>query len=153
MWPGNNAPVNLHQMNVILCSDNKGPGSQAQLSLSEVQFWLRGGEPSWWLPQGQAPTPCPAVITEGARCPGPKGPSGSSGHPNRQGGAGPADYMLCRLLLPLGRGGRDGGEGRCHLKAWARPLGVLDEDSGILQDTACGLPPGPPSSPSGLTSG
>ena len=67
--------------------------------------------------------------------------------------AGPADYMLCRLLLPLGRGGRDGGEGRCHLKAWARPVGVLDEGSGILQDTACGLPPGPPSSPSGLTSG
>ena len=95
-------------MNVILCSDKKGLGPQAQLSLSEVRFWLRGGEPSCWLPQCQAPTPCPAVITEGARCPGPKGPSGSSGHPNRQGGAGPADGMLCRLLLPLGRGGRDG---------------------------------------------
>ena len=48
-----------------------------------------------------------------------------------------------------GCGGRGGGEGRCHLKAWARPVGVLDEGSGILQDTARDLSPGPPSSPSG----
>ena len=29
-------PTNLHQTNVILCSDKKGPGLKAQLSSSEV---------------------------------------------------------------------------------------------------------------------
>ena len=34
---GNDAPINLHQRRVILCSDKKGPGPQAQLFPSEVQ--------------------------------------------------------------------------------------------------------------------
>ena len=33
---GIHVPVNLYQMNVILCSDNKGKGPQAQLSPSRV---------------------------------------------------------------------------------------------------------------------
>ena len=36
-WSGNNVPVNLHQTNVILCSDKKGQGPKAQLSPSKVQ--------------------------------------------------------------------------------------------------------------------
>ena len=53
--------------------------------------WLRGGVParagytarehpsstdlSWRRPQGQVPRPCPAIITEGTRHPGPHRPS------------------------------------------------------------------------------
>ena len=43
----------------------------------------READISCWHPQGQAPRPCPAFLTEGARHPGPSRPSGSSGCPNR----------------------------------------------------------------------
>ena len=33
---GNDVPVNLHQTNVILCSDKKGQGPKAQLLPSKV---------------------------------------------------------------------------------------------------------------------
>ena len=33
---GNHVPVNLYQINIILCSDKKGKGPQAQLSPSRV---------------------------------------------------------------------------------------------------------------------
>ena len=36
-WPGHNVLLNLHQTNASLCSDKKGQGPKAQLSLSEVQ--------------------------------------------------------------------------------------------------------------------
>ena len=34
---GNDVPVNLHQTNVIVCSDKKGQGPKAQLLPCEVQ--------------------------------------------------------------------------------------------------------------------
>ena len=37
-WAGNYVPINLYQVDAILCSDKKGWGPQAQLSLSEVQI-------------------------------------------------------------------------------------------------------------------
>ena len=39
--------------------------------------------PSWWRPRGQVLRPCPAVITEGARCPRPTRLSGFSFKPER----------------------------------------------------------------------
>ena len=101
---GNNIPLNSHQTNAILCSDKYGLGPSAQLSLSEVQAWLRRGGPCrHWLPcptvfaqhpsgsscqrpglAEEAPwtggslrarSPDPqATIAEGARCPGPSWP-------------------------------------------------------------------------------
>ena len=38
---GKDAPVNLHRVTIILCSDKKGHGPQGQPSPSEVQPWLR----------------------------------------------------------------------------------------------------------------
>ena len=35
-WSGNDVPINLHQTNVIFCSNKKGPGLKARLSSSEV---------------------------------------------------------------------------------------------------------------------
>ena len=35
-WSGNDVPVNLYQMNVILCPDQKGQSPKAQLSPSKV---------------------------------------------------------------------------------------------------------------------
>ena len=36
-WSGKDVPVNLHQMNAILCSNKNGQGPKAQLPPSEVQ--------------------------------------------------------------------------------------------------------------------
>ena len=54
--------------------------------------------PSWRRPRGQVPRPCPAVITEGARRPGPRRPAGSSGRPNR--GPGPRNHDPWRPRPP-----------------------------------------------------
>ena len=35
-WSGNDVPINLYQINVILCPDKKGQGSKVQLSPSKV---------------------------------------------------------------------------------------------------------------------
>ena len=40
---GNNVPVNLQLMNVILCPDKKGEGPDAQLSPQRFWSWLKGG--------------------------------------------------------------------------------------------------------------
>ena len=40
--------------------------------------WAEGAEISWQHLQGQVPRPCPAIITEGTRHPGPSQPSGLS---------------------------------------------------------------------------
>ena len=44
-----------------------------------------------------------------------------------------------RLPLLLGHRNRDGGEAHCYLKAWAKPVGSLDEGSGDLQNIAPSL--------------
>lgn len=41
--------------------------------------WLKRQISGWRLPQGQVPRPCPVIIPDRARCPGPSPPSGSSG--------------------------------------------------------------------------
>lgn len=79
---GNDVPVNLHQINVIFCSDKKGRGPKAQLSSSEVQVLLRGGRAQVAAPSGPGPRTHTADLTEGARRPGPSWPSGSSGCPD-----------------------------------------------------------------------
>ena len=63
-------PVNLHQKNVTVCSDEKGQGSQGTAFI----LWAPGPgwedtDLSWSLPQGPVPRPRQPVITEGARCP------------------------------------------------------------------------------------
>ncbi|KAJ8789202.1 hypothetical protein J1605_004943 [Eschrichtius robustus] len=86
--------------------------------------------------------PCPAIITEEARLPGPSWPSDSSGHPNS--GRDP-----WRQPPPFGRGGGDGGEVRCCFQAWAWPVGGCGEGSRALRDTALSLSLGPPAHPPG----
>ena len=41
-WSDNSIPVNLYQMNAILCSDKKRQGLEAQLSPSKVQVLAKG---------------------------------------------------------------------------------------------------------------
>ena len=64
-WSGKDVPVNLYQMNVILCSDKNGQGPKAQLPPSEVQVMAERRQ----IAAGGALRTCPAVIAEGARCP------------------------------------------------------------------------------------
>ena len=45
-WSGNDVPVNLYQMNVILCPDQKGQSPKAQLSPSKVLALTKGRESS-----------------------------------------------------------------------------------------------------------
>ena len=69
-WLGNDVPINLYQMNVILCPDKKGQNPKAQLSPSKVRVLAkRIADLSWQLLQGWVPTPCPAVFPERARHP------------------------------------------------------------------------------------
>ena len=55
------------------------------LVLPSVPRLAEEADLSWSCPQGQVPRPCPAVIIEGARHPGPNWPSASSGRPNGKG--------------------------------------------------------------------
>ena len=72
--------------NVILCSEKKGQGPKAQLSPCEVQVLAKGKQVSVGSSlSARSPAPCPAVIPEEARNPGPSWPLGSSGHPNHRG--------------------------------------------------------------------
>ena len=64
-WSGNDVPVNLCQKNVILCPEKKGQRSKAQPSPSKVPVLVKRRQ----LLQGKVPTPCPAVVPEGARHP------------------------------------------------------------------------------------
>ena len=140
---GHNVPINLHQTNVILCSDKKGKGHQTQLSPSEAQACLRERDPlqasppalnagtapslvlppvpcpaeqadlSWQHPQGQVSRLHPAVITEGARLPAPSGPQAALI------GAwfcGPTPRMTAATFRPWRWGW---GRGLHLLKAWA----------------------------------
>lgn len=56
---GNDAPVNLHQVNIMLCSDKKGHSPQAQPSPNECGSWLRGGRSQLVAPSEPGlQTPC-----------------------------------------------------------------------------------------------
>ena len=135
---GNGVPVSLYRTNVTLCPDKKGPGHQAPRSPSEVPVPAKekaelSGRPA----QDQGLRPCPAAIPEGARRPAPSHPSGCPV------GRGQAPSTQPSLRLPSWQGpglevcvscysvrAGDGGESRCHLKAWAWLGGGLGEGPG-----------------------
>ena len=104
-------------------------------------------------PSGAPPDP---VQLSSLRKPGDQTnwPSGSSGHPS--GGVGGNQLPQTdsgRLMLLSGHRDKDRGEVHHCLKAWATPVGGLAEGSGAQQDTAPGLFPWPPRSPTGPRTG
>ena len=146
---GNDVPVNLHQTNVIVCSDKKGQGPKAQLLPCEVQVLAKRRQVSV-SSSLRARSPAPAQLSL-LREPGAQGPTRPQAFQatNIWGGreAGSTDCDPGRLPLPLGHRGRDGGKVHCRLKAWAWSAGGLGEGSGGLQDTAPCLFHGPPAHP------
>ena len=64
---GNDVPINLYQMNVILCPDQKGQSCKAQLSPSKVPVLAKRRQISAGSSLG--PGSHPAVIPEGSRHP------------------------------------------------------------------------------------
>ena len=76
-WSGNRVPINLYQMNVILCLYKKGQGTKALLVLSKVsvQFSCSVVSDSLW-PHGLLHTRPP--------CPSPAPRAYSNSHPSRQ---------------------------------------------------------------------
>ena len=81
-WSGNDVPVNLYQMNVILCPDQKGQSPKAQPSPSKVQVKAKRREKSV-SSSFRARFPHPAQLSP-LKEPGtqPKWPSVSSGCTN-----------------------------------------------------------------------
>ena len=65
---------------MILCSDKNGQGPEAWLSPPRSRSQL-GGRSQLVAPSGPVPRPCPAVIADGARRPGPNWPASSSNRP------------------------------------------------------------------------
>ena len=93
-WSGKSVSIHRHQINVTLCSDEKGQGPKAHVSSSKGRALAEEAELSWQLPWGQVPRPCPAVIVEGVN------------HPTQLAlrllnmpSPGPTVYILCTLLL------------------------------------------------------
>ena len=82
-WSGSYVPVNLYQMNVILCPDKKEQGPKAQLSLSKVPVLAKRRQISGGSSL-RARFPHPAQLSS-SREPGtqPNWPSVFSVHPNR----------------------------------------------------------------------
>ena len=108
-----------------------GPPASAQAWLKRqisVGSALRVGSPD--------PAQPSSLREPGAQDPtGPQAPEAT-----QMAGPGPTDCVPSKLPLPLGHSGRDGEEGHCRLRAWARPVGGLGEGSGALQDTPQSVP-------------
>ena len=123
----NHVPINLHQANVILCSNKKGQCHKAQLSPSEVLVLAqRRQSPASSTLSARSPNP---VHLSSLREPGAYDPTGPQA-PQTTGtmGAGLSDYDPSRQLLSLGRRDRDegrftvtprSGPGQCVDLAWA----------------------------------
>ena len=142
-WLGNNVPVTLYQLNVILCPDKKGQSLKAQqLSPSKVPVWLRGGRSQLAAPF----TACPALIPEGARHPT-NWSSVSSGSPNGE----TRFPRLTRQKATAIRLQRQGWRKRftAASRPGPQPVEGLSKGYGALQDTVPSLFPGPSSSPAG----
>ena len=80
-WTGSGIPGNLYQISVLTRARLPGLLHSEDLVLAKRRQISAGS----WLPQGQIPRTCPAVIANGARHPGSSQPSCSSGHLNSGG--------------------------------------------------------------------
>ena len=114
---GNNVSL---PKNVTLCPNKKGPSPKAQLSPSKVLVLAKRRRSSAGSSLRATSPDCPAVISEGARCPTQLA-LGSSGH--LYSGDQVPDCDPARLPLLLGSRDRDGGEVYHRLKAWAKTSG------------------------------
>ena len=143
-WSGNDVPVNLYQMNVILCPDQKGQSPKAQPSPSKVQVKAKRREKSV-SSSFRARFPHPAQLSP-LKEPGTQ-PSWSwapSGGPNGE----TRSHRSGRRPLLLGHRDRDGG-GSPLLKACAMASGGPWWGPWSPRGVAPSLFPGPSSSPAG----
>ena len=145
-WAGSDVPVNLYQMNGILCPDQKGQSPKAQLSYSEVPVLVKRRQ----ILAGssfRARFPHPAQLSSlRARHPSqlvfsllPQ--AAQMGRPDL------TDYDPDSRPLLGSLRDRDRGEVHHCLKLRAQPVGSLGEVSGALQDVVPSLFPEPSSSP------
>ena len=124
----NHVPINLHQTNVILCSNKKGHGSEAPLSLSEVQVMAgkrqisAGSSLKARSPDAARPSLLSLLYW----------PSGSSDGASQVGlGRGAGSHRLQPRLTAaaIKSRGKDQGEVHRLLRDWARPMGGPGEGS------------------------
>ena len=139
-WAGNSVPVNLYQVNAILCCDKKGWGHQAQLSLSEVQILAKRRQISADGSLRARSPDCPAAMAEEARHPGPSWSSSSSGYLDSRGQVlqtvTQADSN-CQHVAEAGVGEK---VHRCF-KVWTGSVHNLVKGSGRTELPACFLDP------------
>ena len=110
---GNDALVNLHQTNVILCSNKKGKVPRYNFPRPlEIQVLAEEADLSWQLLSHTQLSPL--------REPDAQDPAGpQTPQANQWQGPGPTDCDPDRGPLPLLHRGGDRGEVHCHLKASA----------------------------------
>ena len=138
-WAGNYVPINLYQVDAILCFDKIGWGPQAQLSLSEVQILakrrqisaegsLRARSPdSVQLPCWGSQAPRTQLALKLFRLPGQQGPGSAETQADSN----------CQHVTEAGVGGK---VHHC-LKVWAGSVGSLVKGSGRTELPACFLDP------------
>ena len=80
-WSGNDVPVNLCQINVILYPDKKGQSPKAQLSPSKVPVLAKRRQISFGSSFGVSFSQCAQLLSLREPGPQPNWPSVSSGHP------------------------------------------------------------------------
>ena len=81
-WSGNDVPVNLCQINVILYPEKKGQSPKAQLSPSKVPVLAKRRQISFGSSFGVRFSQCAQLLSLREPGPQPNWPSVSSGHPN-----------------------------------------------------------------------
>ena len=143
-WSGNDVPVNLYQMNVILCPDQKGQSPKAQPSPSKVQVLANSSVSSSFRARFPHPAQLSSLREPGTQPTGPQSPQAA-----QMGRAGLTDCSLHRWPLLLGWRDRDGAGVHCRLKAWAKLVEGLSGGSGAPWDVVPSLFLGPSSPPAG----
>lgn len=129
---GNDVPVNLYQMKVILCSDKKRHSQP-----SEVRV-LAKRQTSVSTPLGQVPRPCPAFIAEEPGTHNPTDPLAPQATPMVGAGSWGLHPMWdsgCHYVTKV----ETGSGFMVTSRPGMRPMGVPSKGSGSLQDTAPGL--------------
>ena len=110
-WSGNDVPVNLYQMNVILCPDEKGKVPRHNFYLPRSQSWLRGVRSQLAAPSGPDSHILPSYHPRGSQASNPSGPQ--SPQAIQMGRPGLTDYDSYRRPLLVGHRDRDGEEVHC----------------------------------------
>ena len=151
LWSGNYVPVNLYQINVILCPDKKWQSPKAQSPPSKLSVLAKRRQisvDSSFRASSPYPVLLSSLIEPGIQ---PNWCSIFSGHPDGE----TKSHKLWPRKTATARGHRDrnGGEVHCSSRSGPQLVEAFSEGSAAQQDIVPHLFPGPSSSPTGTRLG